>query len=109
MVKSEFNHQMRIDKVRAFVEENNLDYILFTNIQNIYWLTGTGQYGVLLFDRINEPILFIRRNIFRAKEESNLEEIIELKKTSQIKDHLKNEKKTINNLKIVMELYSIHA
>ena len=104
-----FDYESRMKKVRSLLEENNLDYALLTNLQNIYWLSGTAQYGVLLIHKNDEPIMFIRRNYFRAKEETVLETLVELKKTSQIVEYLKKQENVIENLKIGMELDSLPA
>ncbi|MHA1343220.1 MAG: M24 family metallopeptidase [Promethearchaeota archaeon] len=94
-------------KVMELIEYNNFDYILITNIQNLYWLSGTAQYGVLLIHKENEPILFIRRNFFKAQKETILKNIFELKKTSQIYDFIKKVYNSPENLKIGMELNSL--
>lgn len=109
MSQNEFNFKLRIKKVLAFIEKNNLDYILITNLQNLYWLSGTGQYGVMLIHKKNEPVIFIRRNFFRAQEESKLYELVELKKTSQIIEYIKKENRNLDDLNIGMELDSLPA
>ena len=48
-----FNYKSRMKKVRFLIEENGLDYVLLTNLQNLYWLSGTAQYGLLLIHKIN--------------------------------------------------------
>jgi len=109
MSKPLFDYKSRLNKVRSLIEENELDYALITNLQNLYWLSGTAQYGLLLVHKTKEPTLFIRRNFFRAQKESILENVIELKKTSQILDYLKKQEGTIEKLKIGMELDSLPA
>lgn len=104
-----FDYESRMKKVRSLIEENKLDYVLITNLQNLYWLSGTAQYGMLLVHKTNEPVLYIRRNIFRAQKESVLENVIELKKTSQILENIKNQGISMDNLKIGMELDSLPA
>ncbi|MHA1292654.1 MAG: M24 family metallopeptidase [Promethearchaeota archaeon] len=107
MVNSRFDFGSRLKKVMELIEYNNFDYILITNIQNLYWLSGTAQYGVLLIHKENEPILFIRRNFFKAQKETILKNIFELKKTSQIYDFIKKVYNSPENLKIGMELNSL--
>ncbi len=102
-------YDARIKKLVSFIEKNDLDYILITNLQNLYWLSGTAQYGVLLIHEDSEPALFIRRNYFRAREETVLKNVIELKKTAQILDYLMEHHPSLENLKIGMELDSLPA
>ena len=104
-----FDYDARLKKVRNLIEKNNLDYVLITNLQNLYWLSGTAQYGVLLIHKVDKPVLLIRRNFFRAQKESILENVIELKKTSQILDYLKNQGIALDKLRIGMELDSLPA
>ena len=109
MSVNQFDYKSRMNKVISLIEKIDLDYVLITNLQNLYWLSGTAQYGVFLIDKDNNSVLFIRRNYFRAQEESRIENIIELKKTSQIRDYLKEQNSSLKNLKIGMELNSLPA
>ncbi|MBD3255425.1 MAG: M24 family metallopeptidase [Candidatus Lokiarchaeota archaeon] len=102
-----FDYESRIKKVKQFIDRKNLDYVIVTNLQNLYWLTGTAQYGSLLLKAEDDPKLFVRRNFFRAKKESIVNDIVELKKTSQITDHIINCSPNIEHPKIGMELDSL--
>ena len=104
---SEFEYNSRLKKLNNFIHAHNLDYILLTNLQNIFYYSGTAQYGILLINKDYPPRLFIRRNYFRAKQESVLEDVIELNKTSQIVEHLRNTHQSLDNLNIGMELDSL--
>ncbi|MHA1147423.1 MAG: M24 family metallopeptidase [Promethearchaeota archaeon] len=109
MSSSHFNYSLRMQKILSFIESYSLDYLIITNLQNIFWLSGTAQYGVLLIHRSGDYKLFIRRNIHRARKESALSEIIELKKTNQILTYVKSQNTCLENLKIGMELDSLPA
>lgn len=104
-----FNYRNRLKKVNSLIEKEKLDYVLITNLQNLYWLSGTGQYGVLLLSKNDDPTLFIRRNFFRAKEESFLDNIVELNNTTQIFDYINKYHQSLENLRIGMELDSLPA
>lgn len=104
-----FNFQSRVNKVKSFIEHSELDFLIITNIQNLYWLSGTAQYGVLLLSVGDEPILFIRRNYFKAQEETEINNIKELKKTSEIKDTLLKKTTSLDGIKVGMELDSLPA
>jgi Xaa-Pro dipeptidase len=51
--------------------------LLFQNLDRFYF-SGTMQPGVLYLQPQEEPILFVRKNIDRAREESSLEKIVPL-------------------------------
>ncbi|MEJ2251185.1 MAG: Xaa-Pro peptidase family protein [Candidatus Lokiarchaeota archaeon] len=109
MSSLEFNFNSRIQKVKNLIKEKDLDYILITNLQNLYWLSASAQYGILLISESEDPILFVRRNFFKAKEESFINNILELEKTSQIRNYLKKGEISFEDLKIGMELDSLPA
>ena len=109
MVENGFNYEARLEQAYTLLEDHNLDYGIITNIQNLYWLSGTAQYGNLLISQDRWATLFIRRNFFKAKEESELEDVIELKSTSELKEYILKHERKLDELKIGMELDSLPA
>jgi Xaa-Pro dipeptidase len=109
MSSSHFDYKERLRKVSNLLEKNDIDYALISNLQNLYWLTGTAQYGLLLISKKEDLQLFIRRNYFKAKEESYLNDIIELKSTSQVSDYLQENHSNLEKVTIGMELDSLSA
>ncbi|TFF98730.1 MAG: aminopeptidase P family protein [Promethearchaeota archaeon] len=109
MKDSEFNHKVRLKKVYKLLDRTNLDYAIITNIQNLYWLSGTAQYGTLIISKDKWQALFIRRNFFKGKKESILENVKELKKTSELREYIIKQEGKIGELKIGMELDSLPA
>lgn len=105
----DFDFKARHEKLKNFIENNDLDCLILTNLQNIYYFTGTGQYCVLVFAKDDEPVLFVRRNFFKAKSETIIKNVIELKKTSQIKKYLMGSGSELKKLRIGMELDSLPA
>lgn len=109
MCPYEFDYESRLDKTKALMKRLELNFLIITNIQNLYWLSGTAQYGVLVLSEYEKPALFIRRNFFKAQEKTHIDNIIELKKTSQIKEYLDKSSKSLDSIKIGMELDSLPA
>jgi Xaa-Pro aminopeptidase len=109
MSNSHFDYKGRVKKVLNLLEKNDIDYALISNLQNLYWLTGTAQYGLLLISKQEDIQLFIRRNYFKAKEESYLTNIKELKSTSQVSDYLQESNASLEKVTIGMELDSLPA
>lgn len=109
MSSNDYDYNSRLQKIFSLLERLYLDYVIITNIQNLYWLSGTAQYGTLIISKEQEATLFIRRNFFKAQKESVLENIVELKKTSQLKEHISKKRSALSGLNIGMELDSLPA
>ncbi len=109
MVGLSYDYEARMQKVYSLMDNRNLDYIFITNIQNLYWLSGTSQYGTLIISKEKNATLFIRRNFFKAEQEAVLEDVIELKKTSELREFIITEEGKIEGLSIGMELDSLPA
>jgi Xaa-Pro aminopeptidase len=73
---SEIEHRLlRIQEM--MVQDGFEGALLFQNMDRFYF-SGTMQPGILFLQPQGEPILFIRKNIDRAREESSLEKIVPL-------------------------------
>lgn len=66
------------------MQESNLDCALLFWSRNMYYFSGTSQYGCLLVPLNNEPVLLIRVNIDIAKRESCIRDTRELVNTKTI-------------------------
>lgn len=63
---------LRMERFRAVMDEQNPGWkmaAIFSKI-NLYYFTGTMQEGMLLIPREDEAVLWVRRSIERAQEES---------------------------------------
>ena len=78
----------RLEKLRAKMQENNVNCVLIFGSRNVYYFSGTSQHGCLLVPLDDDPILFVRVNIEIAKKESCIKNMLELKDTSNIGDIL---------------------
>ena len=73
---SEIEH--RLQGIQEMMVQDGFEgALLFQNLDRFYF-SGTMQPGVLFLQPQEEPILFIRKNIDRAREESSLEKIVPL-------------------------------
>ena len=63
----------RIEKLKKLMEKASLDGAFFHYKIDFYYLSGTMQDALLFVPIDDEPILFVRREISRARRESPLE------------------------------------
>ena len=70
--------ELRLQGIQEMMVQDGFDgAFLFQNMDRFYF-SGTMQPGILFLQPREEPILFIRKNIDRAREESSLEKIVPL-------------------------------
>ena len=60
----------RIKKLQVKLLENNLDGVLLTKNVEIYYYSGTMQNSLLFIPDNGEPILFVKKSVERAREET---------------------------------------
>lgn len=85
--------QTRIDRLRPLMEKASLDGAFFHYKIDYYYFSGTMQDGFLFVPLENAPVLFIRRELRRARRESPLEEVIPMKSTEEIKPYVRGMKR----------------
>jgi Xaa-Pro aminopeptidase len=74
----------RIDRLRPLMEKSRLDAAFFHYKIDYYYLSGTMQDAFLLLPLERDPVLFVRRDLKRARRESPLEQVIPLKTLQQL-------------------------
>lgn len=73
-----FEIERRLQGIQEMMVQDGFEgAFLFQNMDRFYF-SGTMQPGVLFLQPQEEPILFIRKNIDRAREESSIENIVPL-------------------------------
>ena len=85
--ESEFTN--RINVHQRELEKNNLDFSVIQYKSDLYYYSGTGQSCILVIPREGDAILFGRRDIDRIKQESFLDNLIQIRRTNEIYNHLK--------------------
>jgi len=70
------------------MQEENLDCALLFWSRNVFYFSGTSQYGCLLVPIDNDPVLLLRVNIEIARKESLIKDVRELDGTKTIRDVL---------------------
>ena len=69
----------RLIRLREIMKKEEMEAFLAVKKMDFYYLSGTAQDGLLFVPMEGEPLLMIRREVERAKVESPLEEVVELK------------------------------
>jgi len=84
ILTGQLNTENRLETLRTKMQENNLDCALLFWSRNVYYFSGTAQYGCLLIPLNNDPVLLIRVNLETAMKESCIKDVRELINTKTI-------------------------
>jgi Xaa-Pro aminopeptidase len=76
--------EKRLIKIRAGMGEIEIEGLLVIQKMNLYYLSGTTQDGILFIPVEGKPLLMIKRELERARVESPLKQIVELKSIREI-------------------------
>ena len=79
----------RIDRLKNLMEKASLDGAFFHYKIDFFYLSGTMQDSLLFVPLDGDPILFVKREISRARRESPLEQIVPMRSAKDILSHLK--------------------
>jgi len=80
----------RIEKVQAGMKKLKCDGAVITQYSDLFYLSGTSQNGHLYIPQSGEPVLMIKKSYERARNESPLENIIDLKSIKKMPDIIKS-------------------
>lgn len=80
--------EKRILALKALMEKEDLDGAFFHYKVDYYYLSGTMQDALLYVPLKEDPILFVKREILRAKKESPLRNVIAVNSYLDIKKYL---------------------
>jgi hypothetical protein len=70
--------ELRLQGIQEIMVRDGFDGVFLFQNMDLFYFSGTMQPGILFLQPREEPILFIRKNIDRAREESSLEKIVPL-------------------------------
>jgi len=91
----------RIAKVKVLMKKASLDGAFFHYKIDYYYLSGTMQDSLLFVPVDDEPVLFVKREISRARRESPIGQIMPMRSVKEIPGHLKPMKKIGMQLDVV--------
>ena len=76
--------QDRIHRIQNELQENEIDGMLIVQRMDLFYFSGTAQNGLLYIPAEGEPLLFIKKYMPRAKKESSINQIIEIKSIKNV-------------------------
>lgn len=100
--------EARLDKLRALMVAASLDGALFHYKIDYYYFSGTMQDAVLLVPARDAPILFVKREIERARKESPLDNVIPMKSPDDIKRYLQGMRRVGMQLDVLPYNMALH-
>jgi Xaa-Pro aminopeptidase len=78
----------RILNIRKKLKQNRIDGLIIAQRVDLLYFSGTAQNGFLFIPAEGEPVLFIRRYLPRAQEESPLKSIIGINSIKDVPGHI---------------------
>jgi Xaa-Pro aminopeptidase len=79
----------RIKKTKDLMEKASIDGAFFHYKIDYYYLSGTMQDSLLFLPLEGKPLLFVKKEISRARRESPIEDIIPMQSTKDILPYIK--------------------
>jgi len=76
--------ESRITKIQKRLREEEIDGLLIVQRVDLLYFSGTAQNGFLYIPSEGDPLLFIRRYIPRARQESSIGNIVEIRSPKEI-------------------------
>ncbi len=80
----DYEINQRIAKLQKLMREKGIDAMFIVQRVDLFYFSGTAQNGCLYVPAEKEPLLFIRKYMPRAKKESSISHIIEIKSVKEI-------------------------
>lgn len=80
--------EARIQLFQTTLDQMGIDGALIIHHTNLFYLSGTSQSGHLFIPRSGQPILMVRKSFVRARQESSLAEIVDVKSIKTIPELL---------------------
>ncbi|UCF82287.1 MAG: aminopeptidase P family protein, partial [Desulfobacteraceae bacterium] len=74
----------RIKRIQLELQENDIDGLLIVQRVDLFYFSGTAQNGFLYIPSEGDPLLFIKRYMPRARQESSINDIIEIKSIKEV-------------------------
>jgi len=81
--------QDRLSKIKAEMQQQQIDCIILFGSRNIYYTSDTAQFSICLIPLDAEPTMFIKRNFERGKKESGIKKVLRLNSTEDVINEIK--------------------
>ena len=74
----------RITRIQTELQENGIDGLFIVQRVDLFYFSGTAQNGFLYIPAEGEPLLLIKKYMPRARHESSIKDIIEIKSIKEV-------------------------
>jgi Xaa-Pro dipeptidase len=75
---------LRINKLQTKLQANGIDGMLIIQRADLYYFSGTAQNGVLYVPADGPPLLFIKKYMPRARQESSIKEMFDMRSAREM-------------------------
>jgi Xaa-Pro dipeptidase len=86
---SEGEYRRRLEMLKEAMEREGIDVALIQHAMDLYYYAGTALYCFLVVPRLEEPVLLVRINLSRARQESWIRDIRATQGLGDIRDVLR--------------------
>ena len=76
--------EQRINRIQIELQEEEIDGLFIVQRVDLFYFSGTAQDGFLYIPAEGNPLLFVKRYMPRAKDESSIKDIIEIKSIKEV-------------------------
>jgi Xaa-Pro dipeptidase len=76
--------EQRINRIQIELQEEEIDGLFIVQRVDLFYFSGTAQNGFLYIPAEGNPLLFVKRYMPRAKDESSIKDIIEIKTIKEV-------------------------
>ncbi len=76
--------KQRINRIQKALQEKDINGLFIVQRVDLFYFSGTAQNGFLYIPAEGEPLLFIKRYMPRARDESSINNIIEIKSIKEV-------------------------
>ncbi len=78
----------RITKIQRRLQKQEIDGLLVIQRVDLFYLSGTAQNGFLYVPAQGDPLLLIRKYMPRARQESSIRDMVEIKSPKEVPDRI---------------------
>ncbi|MFH1242890.1 MAG: Xaa-Pro peptidase family protein [Pseudomonadota bacterium] len=80
--------EARIHRIQEEMKENEIHGLLVVQRVDLFYFSGTAQNGFLLVPAEGEPLLLVKKYMPRARRESSIREMIEIRSVKELPDRI---------------------
>ncbi|MGQ9616314.1 MAG: M24 family metallopeptidase [Spirochaetota bacterium] len=96
--------ERRISFFKEQLSKMGVGCALITQNADRYYYTGTVQDGILMIHADHQPVLFIKRTLSRAREESPIRNVLEMRRLDDIRGYMDDNNLIVDRIGITMDV-----